>query len=617
MILLIFKRVMGFFFFIGLFALTPGISIPGLAQTPPALDLKSLAQSPEWKGLLQYQKNIFGAESSEVAGKDFFFSPQGETDPLAELQATLLAFSQPLIATSDGDNEHPLCKFPARLIWAKKNHLLDESKLAHPHCSGYLTYKNRIQTKKLSVVFTSYFLGSASSIFGHSFLKFSGENENELFDTGINFAANPTTNNPILYALYGKVREYHDFESRDLWTYELALTAEQRDFLLDHLWELGNTYYHYYYFNQNCSYHILRAIEGAVPSIRFFKRRPVYLIPSESIQLLYHVPGLVKSVAYRPSIRSTAYARYENLNEPEKTAVRAALKEKSLAPLQSLPRQVAALDTLTDALDLNHADDAWKEKVLGARANISTVSPAFTPDTPELEAPQLGHPTRRIIGGPGMRTTDHRFESFTEVEVRASHHDLLDPSVGYPRNLHIDFGRVAFQYLDESKRLLLNDLTIVDLTALSIDHPLYSKISYNAHLGFDRPWFVDCRDAAHCPVTEARGGVGKAIPLFDQNVAFFLIDAAPSYGTEYFDSHFKFSLLPQIGSLFEFNPHFKLLAKSTADYTFFTAHHFGTLEDVGTRYVFNNSWGLDFDAQYGTQGGQTMNQFLLRGLYYF
>src|SRR5205814_8251235 len=95
------------------------------------------------------------------------------------------------------------------------------------------------------------------------------------------FAAVADTSNAMLYALarpvgscrgefvarpyFYKVREYADFESRDLWEYELALDGRKLALLVAHLWELGQTWFDYYYATENCSYQILGALEAADP----------------------------------------------------------------------------------------------------------------------------------------------------------------------------------------------------------------------------------------------------------------------------------------------------------------------------------------------------------------
>ena len=52
---------------------------------------KNLSATLEWTRLGHYQKNILGQLRSPVRG-DFFISPEGPSNPRAELQATITAF---------------------------------------------------------------------------------------------------------------------------------------------------------------------------------------------------------------------------------------------------------------------------------------------------------------------------------------------------------------------------------------------------------------------------------------------------------------------------------------------------------------------------------------------
>ena len=60
-----------------------------------------LASEREWHLLLHYRKNLFGGHTSEQDDLGFFMSPDGKTDPQAELDATLKQFfSDELVAVS-------------------------------------------------------------------------------------------------------------------------------------------------------------------------------------------------------------------------------------------------------------------------------------------------------------------------------------------------------------------------------------------------------------------------------------------------------------------------------------------------------------------------------------
>jgi hypothetical protein len=588
------------------------ISVPSAFSAPLHVDeqqLKTLGQSEAWKGLLQYQKNFLGGEQSEVAGSSFFQAKDGKSNPVHELEATLAAFQ-----SGNLNESHAICFFPARFQFILSRLHFKREDFPQPSCPAYEAYRSRVKTNRVSIVFSSYYTGSASSIFGHSFLRFSGTNENELFDTGINFAANPTTENPILYALYGligvfpatfsaqpfyyKVREYNDFESRDLWTYDLNLSDEEKTVLLDHLWELGNTYYDYYYFNQNCSYHILRAIEGAVPRIRFWSHRPLYLIPSDSIKILNRFPGLVDGMTYRPSIRSKAFYRYDQLTDSEKSAL---LKSFQTQRIENLDAKT--LDTLIDALDLNHSKDvSYKNAVLAERASLPDVSQNLDVPVPWNESPEKGHGSKRAVVSYG--------DDYLDLEVRASHHDLLDPSIGYPEFLHIDFGKVALRYKTDEKTLQLKELTLVDLTALSLEHPFYSKFSYEGHIGM-------LRDVFDRPVWEARAGVGKAYPLLKEHAFFWMVDAVPEYSSEFQASKYRITLEPSANLLLEFSPTTKMMVQGFVGVTSYEAAPFEGRGQIEFRHVFQSTLGVGGAFTMGALDAQHFDQWTLKLLYYF
>src|SRR5262249_53633592 len=142
----------------------------------------------------------------------------------------------------------------------------------------------------------------------------------ELLDYGVDYSADVDTTNALLYAFKGltglfpgtfhhypyyyKVREYNDYESRDLWEYDLSLSPAQVAMLVAHIWELGSTYFDYYYLTENCSYHVLGALEAAAPELELLRHVKTPVIPVDTVKALYENQGLVRDVRYRPSIRT-------------------------------------------------------------------------------------------------------------------------------------------------------------------------------------------------------------------------------------------------------------------------------------------------------------------------
>jgi hypothetical protein len=624
-------------------------ALPAAAQSDGSIH--SLGHSSEWKALLHYQNPKIGTESSEVGSAAFFLSKTGSTEPEQELIATIKAVQEPTPSEPTTDqkenkkhDQHAACRFPSRLRFIL-NHF-PTLKIPPVNCHAYQAFRSRIATDRVGIVFSSYYLGSASSAFGHTLLKFSGKNENELFDSGINFSAYPTTQNPVLYALYGligifpsgfsaqpfyyKIREYNDFESRDLWTYELNLNALQREKLLEHLWDLSDATFPYYYLSENCSYHIMRAIESANPEFHFFDSIPLYLIPSESIRMLTNIPGLVKNIEFRSSIRNIAFHRYEKLNSNQReqlvTLLNSSPVNGSRDPSQLNPVDTQTLDALIDAVDLNHAQKIvskepeitdWKQTILknrSARPEVTHSRPKI--EAPANEAPHLGHGSRRMVVSREFREGPSMFSS-THVQYRASHHDLLDPSVGFPRQLHIDFARIGFQWVEKQRRLLLDELTIVDLTALSPDHPIYSGISYSARFGFQRSYFPDCRDPAFCPSIGIQGGVGKNFSPTSWSDFVFLLNTAPQFSPVYDGSRIKFSVSPTVIGLAEISSTLKLKWTTTTNYTFLTQNRLGLSSSIDIRKVFANVFGLEIGALRALQGASSLNQLNLKVMAYW
>ncbi|RYZ72518.1 MAG: DUF4105 domain-containing protein, partial [Proteobacteria bacterium] len=286
--------------------------------------LRELALSDEWLKLVHYKRNTIGQLISEADGKNFFLSSNGKTDPELELKATLAAFSDPRKRKLEGVPMElsAQCQFPARWDFLNRKIQLSQS-LKREFCADFETYKKTLSAKSVHVVFSAYHIYNPSSAYGHSFLRISKSkhgssvDSNDLLDTGLSYSASSGASNPLAYVIKGlsggfkgyfttlpyfyKVREYNDFESRDLWEYELNLSDDERDQLVAHSWELASTYFDYYYLTENCSYHMLTILEAAAPRLHLSARLPFYVIPADTLKIVASVPGLVARKFFRPS----------------------------------------------------------------------------------------------------------------------------------------------------------------------------------------------------------------------------------------------------------------------------------------------------------------------------
>jgi len=223
-----------------------------------AAEAAKLSETRTWRKLMHYERNAFGLMRSQVKSAAFFLSENGDRELDQEMQATLWSFFGPI----EVKDEHAICKFPARLSWLQsklKDHPAWAS-LPKPTCYYFDVFLRNLNAESISFVFSSYYANNPGSAFGHTFFRVNkkikeGRSKQELLDYGISYAANVTTSNPLIYFINGlmggftgtyasvpyyyKVREYNDYESRDLWSYELNLTEAELQQLLYHIWEVG------------------------------------------------------------------------------------------------------------------------------------------------------------------------------------------------------------------------------------------------------------------------------------------------------------------------------------------------------------------------------------------
>ncbi len=463
-----------------------------------------LAEDPGWTRLGHWRRTAMGGWRSEVDGTEFFRALFGKTNPRAELEATLRGFLDARPVQDELTDAQ--CRFPARFAFLAEKLAFDPARLPRRSCPRQDAFLERIRPRGVTLVFSSYYLNNPASSFGHTLLRLDKADEAregrayELLDYGVDYSATVTTTNAVLYAVYGlfglfqgrflhyayyyKVREYADAESRDLWEYDLALTPGEVALLAAHLWELGSTWFDYWYLDENCSYHVLGALEAAAPRLSLLDHvgRAVVL-PSDTVKALFANPGLVRSVQYRPSIRTQFEARAARLTARQLDAVEALARDPAAALPASLDRaeQAAILDAALDHLDLRFGKDLvlgkapaaarTRQVLLERRSALGVVSPPLEVVPPKERAPELGHGSLRLGAGGGWSSRDG---GLALLDLRLALHDLGDPPVGYPPLAQIEFlparlraaprdGRAELDEAWAVRILSLNDLSRFDL----------------------------------------------------------------------------------------------------------------------------------------------------------
>lgn len=515
---------------------------------------EKLASSVRWLRLGHYRKGWFGWKS-EADGPPFFLAKEGKSDPEAELEVTLRALFEPGPDEDEKGTQHPYCRFPARRRFLEQALGLS-GKLPFHACARYVDYVTRLAPDGVTLIFSSYYLNNPASAFGHTFLRVekrgrSGSDESsDLLDHGVDFAASVDTGNALVYALkgltgqfpgvfskipyYKKVREYNDFESRDLWEYELALSNDEIDTVVAHLWELGSTYFAYYYLSENCSYHVLGLLEAASPRLELLRYIGYPVIPADTVKALYRNPGLIKKVHYRPSNRTQLKFRLSALSNDERDLLSRLLADPRTPFPNSLSiaRQVKVLDTALDLIDVRLARDLVKsredldpeadvqQELLARRAEFELPSEPSEPPPPFERMPQYGHGSRRLGLGGGYSRDDGPYQL---LRFRLALHDLIDPALGFPSGASIEFLPFTLRYREKSRQVTLEELELVRVLSVSPWSRFERPMSFGVGVGVTRTWDSACND---CATGFFDVGFGAAFAPFGDAALFYgLVEA--------------------------------------------------------------------------------------------
>ncbi len=605
--------------------------------------IQRLAESSAWLKLLHYQ----GSKKYEslADSRDFFLSERGKWDPLSELRVLKDLMQKPL--TPLIDDKSPLCKFPARRAFVAKHFGYPNFEESSHRCPAFFKFKSVIKAQSASLIFSSYYLNNPSSAFGHLLLRLNSESleiitqnskrdveKSPLLDYGINYSATVTTSNAFVYGFKGlfglfhgdftaqpyyyKVREYNDFEARDLWEYHLNLKVEEVRALVSHVWELGSTHFDYFYLDENCAYHILALLEAAVPHLDLTRDLPNVVVPADALRAVFYSPKLVSSHQYRPSIRSRFLHRLAELQSSERKVLGRVLKKQSL---QEIPQDFSdqekqrVLDTALDAVEYknntllinkNPKALAWKHQIEISRSQLPIITKDLALPEPPEGAPHLSHPSSRMGLAFGHR---YPWGKILRVDFRFALHDPLDPPSGFPGASQIEFFNVRAAYATERKRAYLDEFTLIQLSSFSPWNEFEHKFSWTLKAGTQEIVDQGCRQS--CFATRLRGGGGFNFNLGGAWNFYTLLNQDLDYAQRFSRSPLRWGLGPSTGILLRWMK--RMQSKFQVDYR----RRF--LTDQPNDFLFSLEHSVELNKSHSLRMESARNAlgWNLSGAYYF
>lgn len=596
-----------------------------------------LHESPKWLKLLHYRKNFYGRFVSEADSKKFFLSEKGKTNPKEELKKSIEAFG----SSSTPDNNHPICQFPLRFKWLNKE-LGMPWKADISGCTNYINFFSKLAARRASIIFSSYYLTNPNSAFGHTLLRlsrFDDKNETEMLDYGINYAAQAKETNPFLYAwkglfggfigefaavpYYYKIREYSNFEFRDLWSYDLELSMPEILEMVDHIWELGSTHFDYFYFHENCSYHLLSIIDVARPELDLTSNYHLYTIPADTIRLL-HEKGLIDDGRRRES----TYSRLTRLSQNLSSADLELARKISENPDKANPAVNAdILDVSIEAFDYKNferilKDDQKTKELKAPLLRARALNPQITNvdqnlDTVKLDSPAYSHAPTRLTFAENY--TD-KMGKASRFEYRAALHDLLDPPAGSMKEAQLEIGKLSFEWKEnhyQNPKLILDGLSVFNIKNFPQQNFWASPVSWEVDVGGKQLKRTTCFD---CPAVFVNGSVGNSLQMARNKVLLaFLLNGEIDIQNQFADNY-RLGLGPKFLSRFRFSDKFLMKLESY--------YHFNSYEndklfqdyewwnDLEFRYHFSGKFSLALKGG-GIERDESWQRFGELGLQYF
>ncbi|WP_434605812.1 Lnb N-terminal periplasmic domain-containing protein [Pseudomonas sp. R1-7] len=498
--------------------------------------LQQLANDRFWISLGHYETAKLGGWRSYISDKKFFLALDGNQHPDRELTATL----QALYGPASAGQQHAQCVYPARTRWLKAQ--LDLKDLPAVNCSDYTQWFKDVSPHSAVMIFPAAYLNSPSSMFGHTLLRIDQadvqSDKTALLSYAINFGAYiEGSDNSILYAWKGlmggypglfalvpyqeKLSEYRSLENRDLWEYRLNLSQAETERMVEHVWELKQIQFDYFFFDENCSYRLLELLQVARPSLRLTEQFPLTAIPTDTVKAVKEA-GLVESIQYRPSRERELLSRAEPLSDEEQQWVLkvSADQQQLQAPeFKALPRERQAL--IIDAayrLERYRANGQERDPQRAQRSfellRAINQNPAPELDIPQPGLPEDGHESRTWQAGLGTRGD----RAFGEYGLRMAYHDLNDNAESFPLGAQIEILQLKLRQY-EGNDWQVQQLDLATIRSLTPRNELLQPLSWQVTGGLER---VPGKHDDETLVSHVNGGAGGTWALGDDVLGFAL-----------------------------------------------------------------------------------------------
>ncbi len=259
---------------------------------------EEIYQTRYWLNLLYYEKS--GDRYQSLADDDSFFvaGTSAKTDPKLEYEAS--------VKLANRQDPGFRTKFPLRYKFIARFNAFPYLPLVTPN----------EDIVSAMVVFPNRYMANPASMFGHIF--FILKSRHGLMDSEIlHYLADTSGTDEYAYVFNGltgrfkgrflsepyfkKIKEYNFVEDREIIYYDLKLTPDQIENLQLHGLELRQTYFDYYFLDENCAFFTGKLL-NVILTEDILTRSPL-VFPSQIINTLIEKSLLTNEYRRKPSTK--------------------------------------------------------------------------------------------------------------------------------------------------------------------------------------------------------------------------------------------------------------------------------------------------------------------------
>ncbi|AXI02103.1 lipoprotein N-acyltransferase Lnb domain-containing protein [Aquirhabdus parva] len=459
-------------------------------------------------------------------------------------------------ALLSANNTTYICKFPARAIWLQQQ--LQLPPISFAQCPDFLEYLDNAPADEIKLVYVSDNITQPSSMMGHVLIQFSGINQkNQHVDHAISFFTDVQgVNAPKLMfeamvtgkkgyfsltPLQEKLERYRHREQRNIWTYDLRLTDEQRQRIQYHVWELKTAPLTYYFSRYNCATltHFMLATTGDAEVSKRFSHMLTPLDIVKSSDAAHLIVGTTLLPADKFAIRMLSDSYSPSWQRKLKSAVdHQALKQ--LIESTPSPEEKFVIYQVASHYRDYRIDQG---KVAADQAEFNTqfeqskpLVQDFSIDLSQYKSPLKAPDDSQFSVGSGY--DNHQYD--IRLDYLPAAQKLEDDNSQSASEHELLLGNIGLKYLTQEKKLKLDYLKLYSMTSYIPYDVLTGGISGKFSMSYEP--HVDYR-LTEQHATTIEGGAG----LTHQVMPNLSISVLGLVGIDYFQHGVSAHVSPSLG----------------------------------------------------------------------